>query len=371
MRLVKLNRWMGMQPALVGIEHCLPADLQCHQPGAGLSTSAPPGSRAQSTPVALQHCLLRSLHSLQTMPIMDPATTAALAVTTAGVMLAIASIHGSVSCSLEDILEGRAASYASRDTFFIVDDDEADDTAFLAARMEMEDAAAVVAALFEEEHLTNVQLFGANVNEWYVKPRSLTWFENFVQSVYDDERWKRLFRVGRGTFMYLEESLRAHLIRSPPDSLARALPTRFISVTKQIAVGLYKLGHGGSNFGVGELFGIGDSTVSDVVWRVAKAVVIVEGPSRLRWPEEGEERAAAIAQMEAVHGIPNCVGAIDCTHILHEAPAGFLTTDYFDRDHNFSTMVQLVTNVSASLPCISESVRACKSIQIVILWSRT
>jgi hypothetical protein len=97
---------------------------------------------------------------------------------------------------------------------------------------------------------------------------------------------------------------------------------------------------------VGELFGIGDRTVSDVVWRVAQAIMLVEGPRRLRWPAEGEERARAIAQMEAMHGLPNCVGAIDCTHILHEAPAGHLTTDYFDRDHNFSTVVQLVSDVS-------------------------
>jgi hypothetical protein len=103
-----------------------------------------------------------------------------------------------------------------------------------------------------------------------------------------------------------------------------------LSGKKQLAVALYKLGHGVSNFGVGELFGIGESTVSKVFWRVSQAIVAIEAPLRIRWPQEGEERAAAIAQMQAVHGIPNCVGAIDCTHINHDAPAGHLTTVYFD-----------------------------------------
>jgi hypothetical protein len=281
---------------------------------------------------------------------MDPARGASIAaidVTTASLLLAIASVHGSVFCSVDDILQGRASSYSSRATYFSVDDEEEEEEmAYMALKMENDDAAAVVLALFEGEVLTDVQLFGSNVGDWYIKPRSLTWFENFVQRVYDDERWKRLFRVGRGSFMYLQKSLDEHLIRTPPGSLARAIPTRLLSVTKQIAVGLFKPGHGGSNFGVGELFGIGDSTVSDVVWRVAQAIMLVEGPRRLRWPAEGEERARAIAQMEAVHGLPNCVGAIDCFHILHEAPAGHLTTDYFDRDHNFSTVVQLVSDVS-------------------------
>jgi hypothetical protein len=281
---------------------------------------------------------------------MDPArgaAIAAIAVTKASLQLAIASIHGYVFCSVDDILQGRASSSSSRATYFSVDDeDEEEEMEYMALKMESDDAAAVVLALFEGEVLTNVQLFGSNIGDWYIRPRSLTWFENFVQRVYDDERWKRLFRVGRGLFMHLQESLSEHLMRTPPASLARALPTRLLTVIKQIAVGLFKLGHGGSNFGVGELFGVGDSTVSDVVWRVAQAIMVVEGPRRLRWPAEGEERARAIAQMEAVHGIPNCVGAIDCTHILHEAPAGHLTIDYFDRDHNFSTVVQLVSDVS-------------------------
>jgi hypothetical protein len=176
---------------------------------------------------------------------MDPArgaAIAAIAVTIASLLLAIASVHGSVFCSVDDILQGRASSYSSRATYFLVDDEEEEeDMAYMALKMENDDAAAVVLALFEGEVLTDVQLFGSNVGDSYIKPRSLTWFENFVQRVYDDERWKRLFRVGRGSFMYLQESLDEHLIRTPPSSLARAIPTRLLSVTKQIAVGLFKL----------------------------------------------------------------------------------------------------------------------------------
>jgi hypothetical protein len=196
---------------------------------------------------------------------MDATTGAAIAVTAASLLLAIASIYGTVFCSVDDVVNGRAASVASKEAYFVPDDEEEADMDFLAAKMGMDDAAVVVAASFGEDALTDVQLFGSNIGQWYVKPRSLTWFETFVQEVYDDERWKRLFRVGRDTFMYLQASLREQLVRRPPQSLVRAIPTRLLSVTKQLAVALFKLGHGGSNFSVGELFGIGESTVSEVV----------------------------------------------------------------------------------------------------------
>jgi hypothetical protein len=276
---------------------------------------------------------------------------ATIAVTTSGVLLALASLHGAgVSCSIADILELQTSgrSRESQQVSGLDDDDDDNIAAFFAVRAQQEKGAAAAAALYGEGLLTNMELFGMNVGQWYVKPRSLTWFKDFVQSVYDNERWKKLFRVGRATFMYLTESLHAKLEQKPPRSLARAIPTRLLSVVKQLAVTLYKLGHGVSNFGVGELFGVEESTVSDVVWRVSQALVQVQAPLKIRWPQAGEERSDAIAQMQGVHGIPNCIGAIDCTHINHDAPAGYLTTDFYDRDHNFSTVVQLVGNVSLS-----------------------
>jgi hypothetical protein len=54
------------------------------------------------------------------------------------------------------------------------EDSEEEDMAYLAVKMENDNAAAVVVALFEGEVLTDVQLFGSNVGDWYIKPRSLT-----------------------------------------------------------------------------------------------------------------------------------------------------------------------------------------------------
>jgi hypothetical protein len=65
---------------------------------------------------------------------------AAIAVTTAGVLLALASVHGSVSCSIADILEGQASAKksGSRLKARLDDDDEDSTAAFLAVRMQME-----------------------------------------------------------------------------------------------------------------------------------------------------------------------------------------------------------------------------------------
>jgi hypothetical protein len=272
----------------------------------------------------------------------------ALAVTTAGIMLVLAAIHGPVKHDISHIFQ-RCASSIRDDYFLSLDDEVQDDMiTFAALRGSMQDESAVAIELSCGNVASDLRLLGMNVGQWYMKPRSLTWFETFVETVYDDERWKRLFRVGRETFLYLVTSLGDRLQTAPPPSLAGAIPTRLISVTKQMAVALYKLGHGSSNFTVAELFGMGESTVSDVLWRVCQAIVAVERPRTIRWPAEGAERAAAIASMQAVHGLPNCVGAVDCTHIVHDLPAGYPATCFYDRDHNYSTVLQIVGDVSGS-----------------------
>jgi hypothetical protein len=125
----------------------------------------------------------------------DEAAIAALAVTTAGVLLALASIKGAVDCSISDIILGAPNSRARSDP---ASDNEDDDVARLVGLLANEESAAV-AALFGEGLLTNMQLFGRNMGDWYILPRSLTWFDDFADSVYDDKRWWRLFCVYRGT----------------------------------------------------------------------------------------------------------------------------------------------------------------------------
>jgi hypothetical protein len=55
---------------------------------------------------------------------------AAIAITTAGVLLALASVHGSVFCSIADILEGQASAKNSCSRLnACLDDDDEDSTA--------------------------------------------------------------------------------------------------------------------------------------------------------------------------------------------------------------------------------------------------
>jgi hypothetical protein len=104
---------------------------------------------------------------------MDPSGIITLAVTTAGVLLALAAIYGTVMCSMPDILAGRVAC-TSDDPLHYPDDEDDNLIILLVLNAQMENAAAAAAALCAEKLLISVHLFGMNVGQWYIKPRSMT-----------------------------------------------------------------------------------------------------------------------------------------------------------------------------------------------------
>jgi hypothetical protein len=83
-----------------------------------------------------------------------------IAVTTAGVLLALGAIHSDVPFTVSDILEGRLRR---EDSFFSQDAEEDDTSTFLVLRAQAEDAAAAIAALYGEGLLTDLHLYGMNV----------------------------------------------------------------------------------------------------------------------------------------------------------------------------------------------------------------
>jgi hypothetical protein len=114
--------------------------------------------------------------------------TALAVTTTAGIMLALAAIHGPVKHDISHILQGCASSI--RDNYCLSLDDEVQDDmiTITALRGSMQDASAVATELSCGNAASDLCLLGMNVGQWYLKPRSLTWFETFVEIVYDDER---------------------------------------------------------------------------------------------------------------------------------------------------------------------------------------
>lgn len=61
-------------------------------------------------------------------------------------------------------------------------------------------------------------------------------------------------------------------MKHPPQSLTNAFPNRNLLVMKQVAIDLLRLATEDSLRLMGELFGVSESTVSKVVWRLVHAL---------------------------------------------------------------------------------------------------
>ncbi|CAL9023690.1 unnamed protein product [Prunus brigantina] len=64
---------------------------------------------------------------------------------------------------------------------------------------------------------------------------------------------------------------REDLVSRPPSGLIN-VEGRLLSVEKQVAIALRRLASGESQVSVGAAFGVGQSTVSEVTWRVIEAL---------------------------------------------------------------------------------------------------
>ena len=95
-------------------------------------------------------------------------------------------------------------------------------------------------------------------------------FLNNVVARWDDEEWKRNFRIGRPTFRFLCTQLHPHLQR-------RHVVRMPLSVEERVAITLWRLGTNIEYRSIAHLFGVGLSTVCVTVHEVCTAIVNVLG----------------------------------------------------------------------------------------------
>lgn len=87
-----------------------------------------------------------------------------------------------------------------------------------------------------------------------------------VIAAWDDVEFKRNFRVSRKTFDYLCNKLRTKLT---PDATLHAI----IPVEKRVAIALWRLGTNIEYRTISHLFGVGVSTVCNILHEVCAAIV--------------------------------------------------------------------------------------------------
>ena len=165
-------------------------------------------------------------------------------------------------------------------------------------------------------------------------PRNQGWW-NVVWNTYSDSRFKRTFRVSRGTFEFILSKIRHRLER-------QTLCEEPISPEFRLGICLYRLGRGDYLYTVAEMAGVGLSTVAMIVSEVCKAITecMWEQSVHKFLPKTTEEFKEKMLDTEELWQFPFSWAAVDGCHIPIKCPPGGLESckEY----HNFKNFYSVV-----------------------------
>ena len=159
---------------------------------------------------------------------------------------------------------------------------------------------------------------------------------------HDHGRFQKMFRVSMRTFNYLYDLIGNDMQHNPPPWLGQGIRGRKLEVNKQIVICLRRLATGNTILSLSKLFGMSSTTVSRTVKRFIMAMLL-KGKHHLEWPSSDDLQMVE-RKFEHLWGIPQVRAAIDCTHIEVDLPNNARSTDFYNKDHNYSYIVQAIVD---------------------------
>lgn len=209
---------------------------------------------------------------------------------------------------------------------------------------------AAVNSVSEQCILTSSEL---NMSDWdgkvptecYVKPQSVDWWNhyNFHVSI-NDPRFQTIFSLPIQLFDELCHLLYDDLCQGAiPISFAMSIKNRVLSVEKQVAMAILRLSSGMTMLTVSELFDCGKSTVVKVVKKFIFSMQ-KRASKFIQWPTDAASLEHIKEGFRLKQGFPNCCGAIDATHVKLELPYNESSIDWYNREHNYSMLVQAIVD---------------------------
>ncbi|XP_016418989.1 putative nuclease HARBI1 [Sinocyclocheilus rhinocerous] len=143
-----------------------------------------------------------------------------------------------------------------------------------------------------------------------------------------------------------------------------------VPLQKRVAIVLWKLATNSEYRSVSHLFGVGISTACDCVKDFCSSVENILLPEVITIPQAEKLKELSL-NFEQRWGLPQCVGAIDGSHIPILAPQEY-HTEYFNRKRWYSIVLQAVVdakglfwNVFAGLP---GSLHDARVLRLSALW---
>ncbi|KAM9314409.1 putative nuclease HARBI1 [Pholidichthys leucotaenia] len=154
------------------------------------------------------------------------------------------------------------------------------------------------------------------VRRFWTRPgRTSQWWDNFVNGVVEEHEWKETFHMSKESLIALSEELRPYIEGKRTNMRAP------VGVLRKVACTLYYLSNDRRMRKTANALGLSRAAVSIIVRQTCKAITVHLGPKYVKLPFTESEVEELVSGFERTHGMPQCLGAIDGTHIQIKQPS--------------------------------------------------